>query len=206
MGRSKSSKTVYVIDFGLTKRYKDLRTNQHIPYYGGKSLTGTARYASINTHLGSEQSRRDDLEGILYVLLYFLRGSLPWQGLPAQTKEEKYKKIMDEKIASTPEILCKNLPVQLQELVRYCRGLNFEEEPNYEYVRKLLREIAESSKFEFDNIFDWMIIKPVPEDDKKKEEIPIKSIEEHKLTKQSNVLALTNKVSTQLTLKPARIT
>ena len=110
MGRGQKSSLVYLIDFGLSRRYRDPKTNKHIPYKEGKSLTGTARYASIRTHQGIEQSRRDDLEGMMYVLIYFLRGSLPWQKLDAKTKEEKYNKIMELKISTSHEELCKGLP------------------------------------------------------------------------------------------------
>lgn len=93
IGRGEHSKIVYIIDFGLAKRYKDLRTGQHIPIKGGKSLVGTARYASIASHEGFEQCRRDDLESLGYLLLYFLRGKLPWQGIQIQNKNEKYAEI-----------------------------------------------------------------------------------------------------------------
>jgi serine/threonine protein kinase len=109
-GLKKKSHIIYLIDYGLSKRYIDSKTQEHIPYLEGKSLTGTARYASIYTHLGIEQSRRDDLEAIGYVLVYFLKGELPWQGMKAKTKKEKYKKIMDKKIDSTPDFLCADIP------------------------------------------------------------------------------------------------
>jgi len=98
MGLKKRQHVVHLIDFGLAKKYCNPKTMQHIPYRENKQLTGTARYASINTHIGIEQSRRDDLESIGYVLLYFRNGYLPWQGLKAQTKSEKYSRITDCKM------------------------------------------------------------------------------------------------------------
>ena len=110
VGRTSKAVTIYIIDFGLAKRFKDPRTEEHIPYKNNKALTGTARYASVNTHMGIEQSRRDDIEGIIYILLYFIKGSLPWQGLPGKNKNEKYKKIMEAKMSISTENLCKGCP------------------------------------------------------------------------------------------------
>lgn len=94
MGLNKKSHVVYLIDFGLSKKYRDSKTHQHIPYKENKNLTGTARYASINAHLGIEESRRDDLESIGYMMVYLAQGYLPWQGIRANNKMEKYQKIM----------------------------------------------------------------------------------------------------------------
>lgn len=110
LGIKKKSHLIYLIDYGLSKKFQDIKTGEHIPYLEGKSLTGTARYASIYTHLGIEQSRRDDLESIGYLLVYLLKGELPWQGLKAKNKKEKYKKIMDKKIEETPDAICKDIP------------------------------------------------------------------------------------------------
>ncbi|XP_023343810.1 casein kinase I [Eurytemora carolleeae] len=110
MGLGKKGNLVYVIDFGLAKKFRDQRTHQHIPYRENKNLTGTARYTSINTHLGIEQSRRDDMEALGYILIYFLQGTLPWQGLRAKTKAQKYEKISEKKLSTPVEELCAGAP------------------------------------------------------------------------------------------------
>ena len=110
MGLGKKGNLVYAIDFGLAKKFRDNRTHQHIPYRENKNLTGTARYASINTHLGIEQSRRDDMEALGYIFMYFLKGAVPWQGLKAKTKAQKYEKISEKKLSTPVEELCKGTP------------------------------------------------------------------------------------------------
>ena len=122
-------------------------------------MIGTARYASINTHLGIEQSRRDDLESVGYVLLYFLRGELPWQGLKAKNMKEKYEKIMEKKISTSVDYLCKGFPEEIKNFICYVRNLNFDERPDYKSLKKLFRTIAEREKFEYDFQFDWVVKK-----------------------------------------------
>ncbi|KAB2072280.1 hypothetical protein ES319_A07G005300v1 [Gossypium barbadense] len=159
MGLGRKANQVYIIDFGLAKRYRDSTTNRHIPYRENKNLTGTARYASCNTHLGIEQSRRDDLESLGYVLLYFLRGSLPWQGLKAGTKKQKYDKICEKKVSTPIEVLCKSHPVELASYFHYCHSLTFDQRPDYGFLKRLFRDLFAREGYEFDYIFDWTIIK-----------------------------------------------
>ncbi|XP_074569333.1 casein kinase 1-like protein 4 [Curcuma longa] len=159
MGLGRKANQVYIIDFGLAKRYRDSTTNRHIPYRENKNLTGTARYASCNTHLGIEQSRRDDLESLGYVLLYFLRGSLPWQGLKAATKKQKYDKICEKKLSTPIEVLCKSHPVEFASYFHYCHSLTFEQRPDYGFLKRLFRDLFTREGYEFDYIFDWTILK-----------------------------------------------
>eukprot|EP00977_Amphora_coffeiformis_P022151 scaffold10570_cov176-Amphora_coffeaeformis.AAC.1 len=138
---------IYCIDFGLSKRYRHPRTLQHIPQREGRSLTGTPRYASINNHLGVEQSRRDDLESIGYVLVYFLKGGLPWQGLKAKSATKKYKLIMEKKQSITIPALCQGCPSQFAEYLAYCRSLKFEAKPNIAYLRGMFRDLFRSQGY-----------------------------------------------------------
>jgi len=155
MGLGKKGNLVYVIDFGLAKKFRDQRTHQHIPYRENKNLTGTARYTSINTHLGIEQSRRDDMEALGYILIYFLQGTLPWQGLRAKTKAQKYEKISEKKLSTPVEELCKGTPAEFATYQSYVRSLRFEEKPDYAYLRQLIRNLFYRQGFTYDYVFDW---------------------------------------------------
>ncbi|XP_015891304.3 casein kinase 1-like protein 6 isoform X1 [Ziziphus jujuba] len=159
MGLGRKANQVYIIDYGLAKKYRDLQTHKHIPYRENKNLTGTARYASVNTHLGIEQSRRDDLESLGYVLMYFLRGSLPWQGLKAGTKKQKYDKISEKKMSTPIEVLCKSYPSEFVSYFHYCRSLRFEDKPDYSYLKRLFRDLFIREGYQFDYVFDWTILK-----------------------------------------------
>ncbi|KAI4801126.1 hypothetical protein KUCAC02_000052 [Chaenocephalus aceratus] len=151
MGLGKKGNLVYIIDFGLAKKYRDARTHQHIPYRENKNLTGTARYASINTHLGIEQSRRDDLESLGYVLMYFNLGSLPWQGLKAATKRQKYERISEKKM-STP------IELSLQPTMNFCRSLRFDDSRTTRTSGSSSGTCFHRQGFSYDYVFDWNML------------------------------------------------
>lgn len=157
MGVGKRGNQVNIIDFGLAKKYRDPKSHLHIPYRENKNLTGTARYTSISTHLGVEQSRRDDLESLAYVFIYFLRGFLPWQGLKAATKKQKYDRIMEKKMTTPVDLLCKGYPEEFGTFLNYCRSLRFDEKPDYSYMRRLFRGLFVRQGFQYDYVFDWSI-------------------------------------------------
>ncbi|GMI83127.1 casein kinase 1 [Hibiscus trionum] len=150
MGLGKHVNQVYIIDYGLAKKYRDGH-HQHIPYRENKDLTGTARYVSMNTHMGIEQSRRDDLESLGFVLMYFLRGSLPWQGLKAENKKQK-------KVSTSIEALCRGYPTEFASYFHYCRSLRFDDKPDYAYLKRIFRDLFIREGFELDYVFDWTIL------------------------------------------------
>ena len=155
MGLNNLSKILYLLDFGLAKKYRSSVTLVHYPLINKKKLTGTARYASINALRGFEQSRRDDLESVGYVLMYFLRGSLPWQGMPGKNKEERYKKILQKKIDTSAYDLCKGFPQEFEKYIEYTRKMEYVEQPKYNTLREYFINIIERENEDFDYIYDW---------------------------------------------------
>ena len=160
MGIGDKSHIVYIIDFGLSKKYWSSQYQGHIPLNTGKSLTGTARYASINALDGYEQSRRDDLESLGYILVYFLKGSLPWQGLKVSHKGERFKKILEVKKQCSAKELCEGFPKEIEDFITYTRRLEFREVPDYNYLRNLLRNAIKESGSVIDFHYDWLKQKP----------------------------------------------
>lgn len=152
-GQKRDDRIVYIVDFGMAKHYIHPQTKQHIPYREKKSLSGTARYMSINTHLGREQSRRDDMEALGNVFMYFLRGSLPWQGLKARDNLEKYEKIGQRKQTIRVEELCADFPEQFSNYVSYVRHLGFEEEPDYQKCLAWFQNVYDQQ--DPDELLDW---------------------------------------------------
>lgn len=136
----------------------------HIEFTQGKKLTGTARYVSVNTHLGLEQSRRDDLESIGYVLIYFLKGSLPWQGIAGKTKADKYSLIGRSKCSYTPDTLARGLPFEFQRYLQYCKDLKFDQKPDYPLLKNLFKELYSNTPEYVDNTsLDWNLVVQVYE-------------------------------------------
>ncbi|CAF1042945.1 unnamed protein product [Rotaria sordida] len=180
-GSTNRQHIIYMVDFGLAKQYRT-SDGTHIPYREHKSLTGTARYMSINTHLGREQSRRDDLEALGYMFMYFLRGNLPWQGLKADTLKERYQKIGETKRFTTNEILCEGYANQFLIYMQTVRQMEFSQTPDYTNLRALFHSVLDENNLINDSDFDW-----------------IKILQEHRLNR--NKTNLTGLKSTNTTTK-----
>ncbi|CAM8966955.1 unnamed protein product [Rhodiola kirilowii] len=129
-----------------------------IPYREKRNHIANPLYASVNTLLGIEQSRRDDLESLGYALMYFLRGSLPWQGLKDRTKKQKIDDIIEMKVSKI-EVLCESYPSEFLSYFHYCRSLRFDDKPDYKYLKRLFRDLFIREGYQFDYIFDWTILK-----------------------------------------------
>ena len=156
IGRGENEHIIYLIDFGLAKRYREEYTNFHIPLRQNIKLTGTIRYASCNALNKKELSRRDDMESIGYMFIYLLKGSLPWQGLKLKQKSEKYSKIKELKMSLEPEKLCEDLPDEFKEYIESVKNLEFEEEPDYGKYINMFTELFKKKEYVKDYMYDWV--------------------------------------------------
>jgi casein kinase I family protein HRR25 len=146
---------IYCIDFGLAKKYtKRGSDNEHIKFNKNYKFCGTARYASLAAHAGHEQSRKDDLEAIGYLLIYLFRGSLPWQNIKHKDKKEKYRLIEEKKKNITDEDLCDKLPKEFLVYMKYVKNLDFDEKPHYTALRRMFQKLYNSKGYMLEK-FEW---------------------------------------------------
>ena len=155
IGRGQNEKKIYIIDFGLAKKYYSVSKAQHIKFVTGKHLIGTARYCGRNAHRGYEQGRRDDIESIGYVLMYFLLGVLPWQGLKVKKNEDQFEKIAQKKYATSFEELTAGQPEEFLKYFKHVEKLEFESQPNYVYLIGLFQSIIDKYCADCLYDFDW---------------------------------------------------
>ena len=146
---------LYLIDFGLATKYRESANSNHYEMIKGKKLIGTVRFASVNAMNGLSQSRRDDLESVGYVLIYFLKGKLPWQNLLIKNKEERYEKIREIKSNIDIKILCSDLPEELSAYLTYVKNLKYDEDPNYDFIKGLFKNLLNKIGEKFDYCYDW---------------------------------------------------
>lgn len=147
---------VFLLDMGLCKPYIDPTSGKHIPCISGNSLVGTAKFASTNAQLGIEQSRRDDLESLGYIMIYLYKGDLPWHGIQEKSQKERYRLIMETKIALPLEELCSDMPPCFEKYLSYVKKLYFEQIPNYKMLKSLFKK-SFSSELEVKTELDWCI-------------------------------------------------
>jgi serine/threonine protein kinase len=154
-GTGKNQSTIYIIDYGLSRRYRR-SSGEHVPYREDKSFAGTARYGSINALLGRQQSRRDDLESIGYICIYLFRGMLPWQNIQCSQRTVRHRKIAESKIRNTLDSLCSGMPSEIIKYMNTVRGYEFKETPDYAYLKDLFNSALSRLGERNDLCFDWL--------------------------------------------------
>ena len=147
---------IYIIDFGLAKKYMSSRTGKHAKFIINKKWSGTSRFASANSLRGVAQSRRDDLESLCYLLLYLMKGNLPWDNVYGANESEEILLIYKIKKYMKPEYLFINLPKETAQFFDYCKKMEYEQKPDYNYLRHLLLNILNYSEEKNDLNFSWI--------------------------------------------------
>jgi serine/threonine protein kinase len=143
---------VYLIDFGISRKYRNPDTLEHVEYSRKSQFAGTAKFASLNAHRNIELSRRDDLESLGYTLIYLASGSLPWQQVPGTDP----RRVLEVKEATTIARMCSGLPEEFSTYMNIVRKLEFAEDPDYEDLRGLFRDLFIESGFVYDLAFEWI--------------------------------------------------
>jgi serine/threonine protein kinase len=154
IGDGKFGMTLYVIDLGLAKEYRHLTTGVHIPYSEGVNFVEDDTFASVNTTAGVQQSRRDDMAAVGYILLYLGKGSLPWQAVARNSEVDSILKLK----RTSSEVLFAGFPSEFAQYLDHCRNLGFDEEPNYSFRDKFHGLFARQA-FQLDYVFDWVVRK-----------------------------------------------
>ena len=154
IGPKNKERIIYLIDFGLSKK---ISKDKIIPTVkADRNIIGTMRYISMNTHQGYEQGKRDDLESLFYIIIYFIKGELPWQNIKTKSKAEKYSKIFEIKKKVTENgDLVEGLPLEMAKILEYILGLNFFEKPNYLLIKNAVEIMLNNFNLSNDLQFDW---------------------------------------------------
>ncbi|KAK2768858.1 Casein kinase I isoform delta [Arachnomyces sp. PD_36] len=180
MGLGAKGNTVYTTDLGLSTRFRSARSGAVSPVSPKEPrLHGTEVFASVSGHWGIAQSRRDDMESLGYMIVYFARGSLPWQGTGITDRTARTKKILSMKESITPEELCEGLPEEFARFFTHLRSVDFDEKPNYSYLRRMFQKLFVRMGFEYDFVYDWTILLfLISEESKEQEEESEESTED----------------------------
>lgn len=154
---SLNKKTVYLIDFGLSKKNIENNLAISVEQKKYKSLIGTPSFASLNNHFGLERTKKDDLESLVYLIAYLCRATLPWQGLVAKTKKEKYEKIKKLKINSSKTFdIFRMLPFEFNDFYKYILNLKPFENPDYSFIKSLFHSVWKRYEYGTDLRFDFL--------------------------------------------------